>query len=141
MSIKYDNDPDVAIGITLPITNGKEGYFNRSYTTLEQAKSNLKNLLLTMKGERPMQPDFGSDLMKMVFEQDDGTLVDRIRNTIINAVTTWLPYLTINTIEVNNQISGDDNNINRYNINLVFSLVNDKDMLDSLTINLDMANI
>ena len=141
MSIKLDNDPDIAIGVTLPVVNGKSGYFKQSYTTLEQAKSNLKNLLLTMKGERPMQPEFGSDLMKLVFEPDDGTLVDRMRNTIIKAVSIWLPYLKLNTIDVTNQISNDDNNINRYNIRLIFSLINDSTTLDSITINLDIPTI
>ena len=91
MSIRFDDDPDVRIGVNLPFTrDNKTGWFDQSFTTLDAAKSNLRNLLLTMKGERLMQPNFGTDLMKLVFEQDDGTLIDRIRETIITAVDFWL---------------------------------------------------
>ena len=141
MSIRFDDDPDIAIGITLPLTNGKNGYFDQSYTTIVAAKTNLKNLLLTMKGERLMQPDFGTDLMKLIFEQDDGSMPDKIRSTIIDAVEFWLPYLVMNKVEVTNQLSGDDNNINRYNVSLVFSLVTQPDMLETITFTLDTTNL
>ena len=125
MSIRFDDDPDVRIGVNLPFTrDNKTGWFDQSFTTLDAAKSNLRNLLLTMKGERLMQPNFGTDLMKLVFEQDDGTLIDRIRETIITAVDFWLPYLNLNTIEVNNNVETDDMNFNRFNIKLVFSIKN-----------------
>ena len=141
MSIRFDDDPDIAIGITLPLTNGKNGYFDQCYTTIVAAKTNLKNLLLTMKGERLMQPDFGTDLMKLIFEQDDGSMPDKIRSTIIDAVEFWLPYLVMNKVEVTNQLSGDDNNINRYNVSLVFSLVTQPDMLETITFTLDTTNL
>ena len=141
MSIRFDDDPDIAIGITLPLTNGKNGYFDQSYTTIVAAKTNLKNLLLTMKGERLMQPEFGTDLMKLIFEQDDGSMPDKIRSTIIDAVEYWLPYLVMNKVEVTNQLSGDDNNLNRYNVSLVFSLVNQPDMLETITFTLDTTNL
>ena len=43
-----DNDPDSKIGVTLPLQVGKNGFFKQSDTLLEQTKSNLKNLLLTV---------------------------------------------------------------------------------------------
>ena len=52
----------VAIGITLPLQKGNGGYFAQSYQTSEQVKSNIKNLILTRKGERLMHPTFGTDL-------------------------------------------------------------------------------
>ena len=94
-----------------------------------------------MKGERLMQPDFGTDLMKLIFEQDDGSMPDKIRSTIIDAVEFWLPYLVMNKVEVTNQLSGDDNNINRYNVSLVFSLVTQPDMLETITFTLDTTNL
>ena len=125
MSIRFDDDPDIRIGVNLPFTrDNKTGWFDQSFTTLDAAKSNLRNLLLTMKGERLMQPNFGTDLMKLVFEQDDGTLIDRIRSTIVTAVDFWLPYLNLNTVEINNSVETDDMNFNRFNIKLVFSIKN-----------------
>ena len=141
MSIRFDDDPDIRIGVNLPFTrDNKTGWFDQSFTTLDAAKSNLRNLLLTMKGERLMQPNFGTDLMKLVFEQDDGTLVDRIRETIIDAVEFWLPYLNLNTIEVNDTVETDDMNFNRFNIKLVFSIKNVPDVYESITFTLEAGN-
>ena len=71
MSSPIDQDKDVAVGITLPLRLGNSGYFEQSYTTLEQVKSNVINLLLTIPGERYMQPTFGSNLYSHLFEQFD----------------------------------------------------------------------
>jgi hypothetical protein len=65
-----DFKKDVAVGVQLPFGKNK-GLFSLSYTTEEQAISNLKNLLLTRKGERPFQPQFGSDVYSLMFEQMD----------------------------------------------------------------------
>ena len=141
MSIRFDDDPDVRIGVNLPFTrDNKTGWFDQSFTTLDAAKSNLRNLLLTMKGERLMQPNFGTDLMKLVFEQDDGTLIDRIRSTIVTAVDFWLPYLNLNTVEINNSVETDDMNFNRFNIKLVFSIKNVPDKFETITFTLDAGN-
>ena len=37
---------DYAYGITLPVQLGNTGFFNQAFSSFEQAKSNLKNLLL-----------------------------------------------------------------------------------------------
>ena len=54
-----DLNDNVGVGVTLPFGKAN-GVFNQSFTTEEQATSNLKLLLLTIKGERPFQPNFGS---------------------------------------------------------------------------------
>tara|TARA_B100001175_G_C19110548_1_gene449516 strand:- start:152 stop:580 length:429 start_codon:yes stop_codon:yes gene_type:complete len=142
MSIQFDDDKDVRIGVNLPFTrDNKTGWFDQSFTTLDAAKSNLRNLLLTMKGERIMQPNFGTDLMKLVFEQDDGTMTDRIRETIIDAVDFWLPYLNLNTVEVNNSVETDDMNHNRFNVKLVFSIRNVPDKFETITFSLNATNL
>ena len=35
-----------AVGITLPIQRGSDGYFAQSFKTFDQIRSNLKNLFL-----------------------------------------------------------------------------------------------
>ena len=65
--IEKDLNPDVFIGVSLPLEYGKQGFFNKTKTFLEQTKSNVKNLLLTIRGERLGNPTFGSDLMRTSF--------------------------------------------------------------------------
>ena len=94
-----DFKPDVAVGVKLPF--GKpNGLFAQSFTTEEQAVSNLKNLLLTRKGERPFQPMFGSDVYKQLFENIDINLEDRISDTLSEDIKFWLPYIVIDKIVI-----------------------------------------
>ena len=61
-----------AIGVSIPFS--AKAVFNSTYTTKDQIKSNLINYFLTNKGERIMQPNFGSNLRAFVFEQLDKVL-------------------------------------------------------------------
>ena len=86
-------NPNIAIGVKFPF-NGT-GIFNKTYTTMEQASTNVKSLLLTRKGERYEQPNFGTDLLNVLFEPNVNELKDFISDTINNAVTYWLPYVSV----------------------------------------------
>ena len=89
---------DAAIGMKFPI---KPFSHKLNYTTAEQIDTNLRNLVLTIKGERPMQPEFGSDVYYLIFEQlDEGTLSGLAQEAISEAVNKWMPYIDIETIDV-----------------------------------------
>ena len=90
-----------AYGITLPVQRGNSGYFSQAFSSFEQAKSNLRNLLLTRKGERIFQPNFGSGIHELLFDQATDELETRLQENITNSVNFWLPYISIDTIDVN----------------------------------------
>ena len=92
--------PDVAVGIKIPMLRADGVLFDLSYSTEEQVISNLKNLVLTRKGERVMQPEFGTTLQDSLFEQNTDLLVTSIRNSIQDAVKFWLPYVSLDVITV-----------------------------------------
>ena len=94
-----DFEPDVAVGIKLPF--GKpNGLFSQSYTTEEQAVSNLKNLILTRKGERVFQPEFGSNVYSLLFENIDINIESKMADTLTEDINFWLPYIVIDNIDV-----------------------------------------
>ena len=66
---------------------------NKTLIHLTRKKSNLKNLLLTKKGERVLQPNFGSGLQSLLFEPIDETFETRVADTITESVSQWLPYI------------------------------------------------
>lgn len=89
-----------AIGLSLPIRKGSNGYFEANYETRKQIQSNLRNLLLTQKGERLGNVDFGCNLKKVLFEpliQEE--LESFIQSDIEMAVATYLPYVNIESID------------------------------------------
>ena len=102
--------PDVAVGVKLPFV-GKDGsLFQLSYSTEEQAISNLKNLILTRRGERILQPLFGTNLQDSLFEQNDNLLKESIETNIIEAVEFWLPYISITELNVQTVLAVDGTN-------------------------------
>ena len=55
---------------------------------------------MTVKGERYMQPNFGTILRTLLFEQNVDDLQDRIVEALEADIGKWLPYITINGIEI-----------------------------------------
>ena len=97
-ALETDLDPRTYIGLSFPLRRDKFNDFAMTKNSLQQAEHNLKNLLLTYPGERVGQPEFGSRLRELCFEQIDDTLPELIEEEIRKAVSVWLPY--INIIEV-----------------------------------------
>lgn len=93
-----DFQVNTAIGVGLPFN--APGVFNSIYSTREQIKFNLINLILTTKGERIENPNFGTTLRSQLFGQmTEGTL-DNVRQDIINSVSIYLPEVSIQNIEL-----------------------------------------
>ena len=116
---------DYAIGITLPLQIGNTA-FNQSFKTIDQVKTNIKNMLLTKKKERVMQPELGSGLQELLFDFNDNFLADKLEEVITNSMEKWLPYVTIEQIDVRqtNELK-DTNNVE---ISLTFSITNNVGM-------------
>ncbi len=73
-----DLNKNVKIGVAFPLD--ENNVFNSTETLMDQAKSNLINLLMTSPGERINLPDFGVGIKQLLFEQniDLGILRDKI---------------------------------------------------------------
>ena len=134
-NIEKDLNPDVFIGVSLPLDYGGQGFFNKTRTTLQQTRSNIKNLLLTIKGERLGNPTFGSDLMTVIFEQDDGSLGNRIEEAIRASISEWLPYVNVKKV----QTVADERNPNLLNVRIDFTIDIDQKVAQ-LDLNLRLAD-
>jgi len=112
MSSALENDlnPNTYIGLSFPIRQDKYNDFAMTKNSLEQAKHNLKNLLLTHVGERVGQPEFGSKLRALCFEQITDELPVKIEEEVKEAVSIWLPYVNIQEVNTLTQ-EGDANKI------------------------------
>jgi len=96
---EIDVDPRTFVGLSFPLRADNINNFALTKNSIQQAEHNLKNLLLTHPGERVGNVEFGCRLREVCFEQRDDDLPDKIEEIIIQAVTTWLPYINILDIE------------------------------------------
>ena len=94
-----DLNPNVYIGLALPIKPDDNNVSSLTKNSYDQVRHNLRNLLLTNVGERVYQPEFGSWLRELCFEQLDDTLPQRIEDEVRRAVNFWLPYVNIVSVE------------------------------------------
>ena len=108
---------DYAIGLALPIQITNVA-FKQNYTEIEQLKSNIKNLLLTKRGERLMNPFFGTGVETLLFEQITDDFEDKVQEIITNSVERYIPNVTID--EINVDMSNENKDKNLVNISLKF---------------------
>jgi phage baseplate assembly protein W len=97
MAIPTNQTP---IGLAIPITRGSNGYFQQNFTTNNQINSNLKNFFLTKKGERPLNPDFGTSLYQVLFQNQTEDLGPIAEDVVRTEIAKWFPYLTISSVVV-----------------------------------------
>jgi phage baseplate assembly protein W len=112
-----DLKPNTAVGVMLPL--GGAPIFKSSYTTEEQAISNLKNLLLTRKGERPFQPNFGTEIYSLLFEQIELDTAESLEASIRADIKYWLPYIIVSELVVTTE-----EDLNRVQIKLSVKVTN-----------------
>ena len=95
---------NTAIGVALPFS--APGVFNSVYSTRDQIKYNLINLIMTSQGERIENPNFGTILKQQLFEQISEQTFPIIKSSITNAVEQYMPEVAIDSIDI---VSPGDN--------------------------------
>ena len=132
-----DRDDNVFIGIDLPFrkSDGIEGGFASTTTTITAVKNNIRNLLSTHKGERFMQPNIGLNLRKFQFEQFTDELRLQIENDILDTFEFWLPFVQVRDLEVQmSEVTAGGVNNNKLIISVVFNIKRDPNTLESVQV-------
>jgi phage baseplate assembly protein W len=90
------------IGLTMPFAraSSSQGYLAFSTTEVVATSYNLKALLLTNWGERPDHFYLGCNLIEFLFGQQNNETKEKITQRIETQVAQWLPYVTLDKIEV-----------------------------------------
>jgi len=103
-----DSNDRKIVGFGFPL-NGP-AVFNPTFNTREQTKANLINYLLTNKGERVFNPNFGADLRNLLFENILDRTTDELQATIQTDINEFFPQVEVKEIQFNNL--PDSNEIN-----------------------------
>jgi phage baseplate assembly protein W len=110
-----DFDPNIGVGVSLPFN--APSCFSSTYTSSQAIKNNLINWFLTNKGERPLNPDFGGDLRKFIFEQLSTGTLDGVEDVIQSQLDTYFPGVIVDELSVT-----QDQSIQAINIALTYTL-------------------
>ena len=132
---EIDKDDDIYVGVEFPLDFSVDGFLRKTKTIRQQVKSNIKNLILTSKGERVFQPNFGSNLKSLLFEQITNDSLDSVDTDIRVSLSTWLPYVNVEELIVQQ----DSANENKVVISLEYSTSLNPDIYDTLTFTVEQG--
>lgn len=82
----------------------------------EHIKQSILQILGTRPGERLMNPEFGSRLNDLVFEQNDEVLKGLIRHYVIEAINRWEKRVKITGFSFDDSDQSIDSNLLRVRI-------------------------
>jgi phage baseplate assembly protein W len=97
------------IGISVLYSNNTS-VFNSTITTKDQIKSNLINYVLTNKGERLYDPNFGGDIRRAIFEANDDLTFDAIASRLETEILQYVPNIILQSIIIKR--APDENLVN-----------------------------
>ena len=67
-------------------------------------------LILTGKGERTLQPEFGTDIKYILFENiaDEDEFKQKLVGTVTSAISRWMPFLSVTKTSVDINVNTSD---------------------------------
>ncbi len=100
-----------------PVTN--DLVVSRDASAIKQA---ISNLLLTNRGERPFNPDYGSNIRKYLFEPLDYGTAAQVRLAVESCITEFEPRIRILSLEVN-----PDHYNNAFTVEMSYEIIGSDD--------------
>lgn len=95
--------------------------------------NSVKNLVLTNHYERPFQPELGSNIRRLLFENIDSVIAAQIEREIEETILNFEPRAEVSRVTAT--ASPDEN---RYNVELEFFIINNP---NPITINFFLERI
>lgn len=124
-----DLDYKLAVGVSIPfvgsIISGSDAVFSSTYTTAEQLRSDVINYMLTNKGERVLNPNYGSDLRRFIFQSTTEVNLNNLKLQIIEGLRANFSQITTNSVTIN-----PNYDINSINIIIDYSFAGNKNSID-----------
>lgn len=108
-------------GIKYPFTSeNDEGVYldvNEKYS--DMVRSKLLHILFTPKGQRYMDPNFGTDLIKYIFSPKDGSTMSELKDSIRTDVSRYLHNVQFDDVS----IYDDDKSVNGIVVVIYYSII------------------
>jgi len=127
----------------LPLARSLEdGYWGLNKTFLATTKQNFKNLILTIPGERVMNPSFGVGLLTFLFSQQGEFTEEHVRAKIVEQAGIYLPHINLVDVEILSSFHNLEISVNALVIRITYRIIplNQDDILN-ITIDPDKQTI
>lgn len=97
-------------GIKYPFSEESEDltFFDMNETKQDGIKSMLLHIILTPKGQRLRRPNFGTDLIKYVFEPNDSSTWSLIKEEIRKQIALYLPEVSFEDIAIKHNLEEEN---------------------------------
>lgn len=109
------------INVRFPMRKGSRGAFETNVSTIQAVADDLRILILTNYGERPIHYDFGANLRRVIFEQGEDVR-QQVKDAIVAAVDKWMPFVILNEITVDDVTTKPTLKPNEINVKINFSV-------------------
>ena len=124
-----DLQPRKAVGINIPLSGN--AVFNSTYETKDALKANLLNYFLTNKGERFLNPNFGSNLRSLLFENINNSKLLEIEELVKEDLKVFFPRIKPTQLQLSS-----DQDTNTVVFFLKYALI-DSNINDEVVINFE----
>lgn len=97
-------------GIKYPFSEESERltFFDLNESEDESVKSMLLHIIFTPKGQRLRKPEFGTNLIRFIYDPNDDETWDSIKEDIRKQVSIYLPQVSFNNININRNLEEED---------------------------------
>jgi phage baseplate assembly protein W len=109
-------------GIKFPFTkdNNDEIYLDPNENFIDKAKSDMFHAIFTPKGQRYRMPDFGTNLIRFIFEDNTQTTWDKIRDDISATAEKYVPAVKVTDVVLYTECEDD----HQVFVNIKFTVTN-----------------
>jgi len=132
-----------SINFKFPLKSANRGFFQGNQTTILAVREDIKTLLMTVKGERVMNKNMGTDLPILagqLFEPVRQTeLLEEIRLEITNAIETYLSFISLQNIDLLTSEQDSSLTVNQIRISLAYIIKDQQAMADRVTFTVTSA--
>jgi len=122
----------------LPLTLDDADGYALNKTHKDMIKQNLKMLVLTIPGERIMEPKFGVGLITYLFEQNLPMTYSAIETKMIEQVDLYMSYIDIVELRFENTMTNPDLDENYLRIRLEY-FIKPLEELDAVDLDFDFS--
>lgn len=97
------------LGIRYPFTSQdfQNFYIDLNSSLKGKVKSQIMHVIFTPKGQRLRNPEFGTDLIKYIFDPNDTATWESVKNEIKDSVSRWVNNVNIKDIQIVKNVDDD----------------------------------